>query len=176
MLAPLAIDLADLAGGALSGALVTSVLGPIVAQRRERRDTRADVLRAISTLETTRWAPREWDDFRKGVSTLWAAALVANAPRALVAEYIQLAYVARRASERSWEELPDEEHSGGIPGDLASLTRDAAATVIDHIWHPHHRRLLTRRDLKRLATKTKVVKQKLREDGQPVDWTEWRHF
>ena len=176
MLVPIAIDVAGLAGGALGGAVATSILGPVVAQRRERRDTRADVLRAISNLEIARWAPREWDGFRQGVSALWATALVANAPRTLVGEYIQLAYVARRTSESSWLEMPEEGHGGGIPPVLSDLARDAAEMVIDHVWHPYRRRPFIRSDLKRLMDKTTVAKKELRKDDERIDWTEWGSF
>jgi hypothetical protein len=64
----MAVDVEQLVGGALSGALVTSVLTPLIGQRLQRRDLRAAMLRAVGELERTRWADEDGPEaFREAV-------------------------------------------------------------------------------------------------------------
>jgi len=48
------IDAAQLASGALGGAIVSGIIGPLIAQRHERRDLRADAFRCVTEVERTR--------------------------------------------------------------------------------------------------------------------------
>ena len=61
---------------------------PYVVARHERRDLRADVLRRVGDVERLRWAPADWDEYRKAIFALRGAALVAGANREIVDRYI----------------------------------------------------------------------------------------
>ena len=98
------MDLAQFAGGAVGRAVVSAIVGPLIAQRHERRELRAAVLRGISQVERSRWAtPGSWDDFRVAVVALRAAALVAGAKREIVEYYLFVAQVAGKASSDDLE-------------------------------------------------------------------------
>ena len=107
----MSVDVGWVVAGTVGGALVSSVLGPLITQGRERRDIRADVLRGIGDVERARWAPVEREDFRAAVINLRAAALVAP-----------------------------EFGGGAIPSALGELTRDAAKLLTDSVWHPYRKR------------------------------------
>lgn len=172
----MAIDLAQLAGGALGGAIVSSVLGPWIVQSRDRREARADVLRQLALVERTRWADRtrSWDAFQDAARGLRASALVAGAPRALVDRYIRLATIARRMSERSAQAAPPEEGGGGIVVGLADLPRDAASRLTDHLWHPRRRGWRLSRDLRELDRKEADFRaDELLQRVDPIDWDGW---
>jgi hypothetical protein len=51
----IAVDIGQLVGGALDGAIASSVLTPLIAQRGERRALRADVLHGRGDVERFRW-------------------------------------------------------------------------------------------------------------------------
>jgi hypothetical protein len=167
-----ALDATQLVGGALGGALASSVLGPLIAQRRERRDLRAAVLRAIADVERTKWAPTGRKEFR-------AAVVACRAPRSwpaadceLAGRYLFLAEVAQRASETSAEELEIEDGGGAIPGELADLVTEVAHMFVNHLWHPYRTRARLGGQLRRLARREDEVKAEIRDRGPPVDWTQ----
>lgn len=166
----MAIDAATLVGGALGGAVVQSVLTPLIGQRHERRDLRAGVVRSLAELQRTRWAPHSKEKFRRAVTDLRTAALVAGVNRALIEEYISFACAGRALSERSFEENPDPEFGGGIDVGMADLIADAAAAVLDFTWHPWLKRATTRLVRARLARQKAAVTQELKDDGTPLNW------
>jgi hypothetical protein len=165
-----AIDAVGLLGGALGGALVSSVLGPAIAQRRERRDLRADVLRRLAEVERARWAPVSADEFRAAVVGLRAAGLVAGVNRQALDRYIFLAAVAWRESDRTWEERGADPETGGgyIEAAFAALVRHIAEVLADHLWHPFRSRPRLQRGLKESASR----EQAIRDD--PDSETSWR--
>src|SRR5690242_14397329 len=111
----MAIDATTLVGGALGGAVVSSVVGPSIAQRHERRDLRAKVLRSLAEVERRRWAPgTAWGELRDAAVGLQADALVAGINRQLVDRYVELASVGHRTSQHSWDATPDPDFGGGI--------------------------------------------------------------
>lgn len=91
----MSVDVGWVVAGTVDGALVSSVLGPLITQGRERRDIRADVLRSVGDVERARWAPVEREDFRATIINLRAAALVAGVNREAVDRYARLAQVAQ---------------------------------------------------------------------------------
>lgn len=158
--------------GAIGGALISSVLGPYFTQSKERRQARADVLNALMQVEDTRWADQEttYVDFRKAITTLKAAALVAGINSDITDTYTRLAAIARRTSQDNYEEAPDEEMaSGAIPIELSDLTRDAAEVLITGIRRPFTSRWQRRQLLKAIAAKTKEVK-KDPHTYPPINW------
>jgi hypothetical protein len=132
----MALDAATLVGGALGGAIASSVLQPLIAQRRERRDVRATALRAVGEVEQARWYPRGWEDFRSAVLACRSASLVAGLDRGVTDRYLSQAQTCRQISQTSGE-LYGEEHGGGISRDLSELTRETAELLISELWHPY---------------------------------------
>jgi hypothetical protein len=163
----LSVEVGQLVAGAFGGAVVSSVLGPLIAQRRERRDVRADVLRALGAVERTRWAPVEREDFRAAIIGLRVAALVAGANREAVETYARLAQYAQRMSEDSWKVVADPEFGGGIPGTLGDLTRSAASLLVDNLWHPYRKRLHVASGLSKLTADQEALRQS--DEGIPWD-------
>jgi hypothetical protein len=166
----LPIDVGQLLGGAFGGAVASSVLGPLVTQRKERRDLRAEVLRQIGQVEQARWAGVPWNEFRTAVVALRAAALVAGASRELVDRYIFLAQAARQTSDASAGLYPGEEGGGAISPELGRLVDGAATLLADHLWHPIRNRVSVQR---RLA-QSRNAEAKLRAANTP-HWlrTQW---
>jgi hypothetical protein len=165
----MSFEVAQLVGGAFGGALASSVLGPWISQRRERRDVRADVLRAVGEVERARWAPVPRDDFRAAIINLRATALVAGVNRDAVESYAQLAQYAQRVSEDSWSVTEDAEAGGGsISGSLGELTRQSATLLADIVWHPYRKRRSVGRDLVKLhADLAALHKNGAGDDGSP---------
>lgn len=166
-------DWVPIASVAASAAVGLGV--PYIVTRHERRDLRAEVLRRVGDVERTRWAPQEWSEFRQSIYALRGAALVAGADRDVVDRYIFLVHVARRSSDDSWERDPDPDSGGGgIPGQLGSLTSDAASLLAEHLWHP----LRNQRRVKRGLAKSREEEADFRaqdEDLEPffaaIDWS-----
>jgi hypothetical protein len=169
------VPIASVAASALVGFGV-----PYVVTRHERRDLRADVLRHVGDIERLRWAPTEWDEFRKAVFALRGAALVAGADREIVDRYIFLAAVARRESDADWAINPypavaDEPGGGGISVKLGDLVSDAATMLAEHLWHP----LRNSRRVARLLAASRVEERRLRSEpgerfGRSIDWSPLR--
>jgi hypothetical protein len=166
----MAIDAATLVGGALGGAVAQSILTPWFAQRHERRDLRAGVIRGLSAVERTRWAPGGKEKFRKALTDLRTASLVAGVNRALVDQYILFACAGRDLSDRSFERNPDPEFGGGIDTELAGLIEDGAAAMMDFTWHPWLRRATRSMVLARLNRRKAAVTEKLEKEEFPIKW------
>lgn len=94
------------------------------------------MLRKIQALELERWAPVDWMRMREHSTELSAAALVAQIPRSVVAEYLTLAHAAARLSDDNAEEDPEDEYSGGIRSEIADVVREGARLVIAVAWAP----------------------------------------
>lgn len=161
----MSFEVVQLVGGAFGGALASSVLGPWISQRRERRDVRADVLRAVGEVERSRWAPVQREDFRAAIINLRATALVAGTNREAVESYARLAQYAQRMSEESWSVTGDPEAGGGsIPGSLGEPTRQSAALLADIVWHPYRKRRSVGRALVKLHTDLETLREHDAED------------
>jgi hypothetical protein len=172
----MAADATQILGGAAVGAVITAVVGPIVSQRGARRDVRADVLRRVGDVESTRWAETGRDKFRAATVHLRAAGLVAGANRSLVDRYLYLAHVARRASEVTREQMSQEdlrEYGSSIPASLSELVRDAASLLTEHLWHPYRNRWSISRQLRTIEDRERVLRDS--EDGGGLNWSE-PHF
>lgn len=169
-LGDVAIDATALVGGALGGAVVQSILTPWFGQRHERRDLRAGVARSLSAVERTRWAPRSKEKFRRAVTDLRTAALVAGVNRPLIDHYVLFASAGRALSERSFLQNPDPEFGGAINVGLGDLISEAAAAVVDFTWHPWMRRATTRMVLARLSRRKAEVTRDLNERRASIDW------
>lgn len=163
----MSVDVGWVVAGTVGGALVSSVLGPLITQGRERRDTRAEVLRSVGDVERARWAPVEHKDFRAAIINLRAAALVAGVDREAVDRYARLAQVAQRMSENFWEMKPDPEFGSGISAELDELTRGAAMLLTDSVWHPYRKSWSVRRGLASLALEEQALRRDQDQDDIP---------
>jgi hypothetical protein len=167
----MAADATQILGGAAVGALITAVVGPTVSQRGARRDVRADVLRRVAEVESTRWAGESYPEFRTAIIHLRAAALVAVANRRVVDRYLRLANVARRQSERNFD--PDSpEVSGGIPPEISDLVLGAATILTESLWHPYRKRWSVSRQLRTIEDRERALRDS--KEGQTFDWSEPR--
>jgi hypothetical protein len=126
----------------LIGALgIGSVAGQYAASGGQRRQTRADVLKALHHTERARWVNGEPDDppFPAAMRELETAALLARIPREGVLDYKVLAYAAFWSSGEAFEELSEddaEQYGGGIESKFATLVREAAEDLSKLVWSP----------------------------------------
>lgn len=143
------VDIANLVS--LAGALgLGSVLGQFLMAGGQRRQTRAEVLRALGDVESSRWAGDEKPamPFSVAMRELDTAALLARVPREAVVHYKLLAQAGFWASVESWEQYPDPEFGGGIETDLATIIREAAAEISSLVWRPWVGRVGLRRRIR----------------------------
>jgi hypothetical protein len=133
-----------IAASIIGGGVVASLVSTYIASGREGRQARAKVREFLFETEDTRWTDTEYKLFRQALSRLEAAALIAKAPREIVARYAYLANVAhytQLAKEKADPNYPPR----GLPIELAALVDMTIAILIDHLWHP----LSKRRHIKR---------------------------
>lgn len=169
----MAVDVTALTGGALGGAVVQSILGPLFGQRHERRELRAKVLRKIAAVEDTHWVPAKKEAFLESANELSSLALVAGINRRAVELYLVVAAAAREKSEESLDRAGgDLETGGGVRLSLSQLARDAAAFVTDCVWHPHLQRPLIRLRLRRLEVKKKQVTAEMDKPHERIYWNQ----
>ena len=165
------VDIAALVGGAVGGAAVQSVLGPLFGQIHERRELRAKVLDSIAEVERERWASSDdRSGFRAAIIGLRSNALVAGVSRTLLDTYILAAAAAYGESLRGWERSGDPE-AGGISVPLADYVKRCADALTWQIWHPRWsvaRRPITIRRLR--AAKADATTHNHRGEERPVDW------
>ena len=115
---------------------VGSLVGTYVTVNKDRRASRAAVLQKIQQVELERWAPVNWLKLRAYSSELSAAALVAQLPRSVVAEYLALAHAAAGLSQDNADERPDDEYSGGVNSQIADLASQSARLMTAVTWAP----------------------------------------
>lgn len=159
----MAVGVAELVGGALGGAIVTSVITPLLAQRIDRRQHRASALSALGLVEQSRWGDEDFDGFREAVRKLRTTALVAGADRTLVDRYLHYAQVARQMSDWNVEKAHGYPEAAGIASGLADLVQTAAEALVDHLWHPWRSRIFRARTVRHLDRAVDRVK---REDEE----------
>lgn len=165
----MSVDVTALVGGAVGGAAIQAVLGPLFGQVHERRAFRADVLAKISVVESERWAHSETPDkLRDAATALRAASLVAGLDRRAVDFYVRTAGAGWQVGHRSFS--PDEEESGAIPVALGALISESAAVLATYAWRPYWRRLFLRRDLRRLDRLKAAVTEDLEGSDGAVNW------
>lgn len=162
---------------ALIGALgIGSIVGQYVAGAGQRRQTRAEVLRALGRVESARWAGPDEPEvpFRQAIRELETAALLARLPRDLIVHYKVLAQAGHWLSTESWDEYPDPEFGGGIEGHFADVIWDAAADVSQLAWRPWlgrvriHRRIRERDSRAKEIDDAKVQRELKRSQDRPL--------
>jgi hypothetical protein len=119
--------------GTVVGAAVVSWLG----QGRERRAARADVREKVAEVEALRWADEPYQDFRRAVAALEAAAIVARVPRPPIRRYVHAAEAARGASVVMDDVGPNGEAGGVLLDHEKKNDVDVALEGLSFaLWHP----------------------------------------
>lgn len=166
------VDITALVGGAVGGAAIQSVLGPLFGQIHERRELRAKVLDSIAEVERERWASSDdRSGFRAAIVRLRSNALVAGVNRTLLDAYVLAAAASYGQSLADWEVSGDSEGGGSISVPLSKYTKECAAALSFQVWHPRWsfaRRPITIRRLR--ALKGCAIRHTHRGDDEPVDW------
>lgn len=120
----------------LTAAVIGGVIAPQITQARERRAARAAVLEKITDAEALWLGDESYQDFRRAITALEAAAIVGGLPRVLVLRYILAARLARQNS--SYEPVGVQGESLWI---IDSRYTDQARVALRYlslaVWHPH---------------------------------------
>lgn len=147
--------------GAISGALITSLIAPYFLQAKTRRETRASALRKLMEVELSRWASsRDHELYRTSQIELRAAVLVANGSRPIADNYAKMAAVARSFSDANFEAENENPESGYIPTDIADAVNSAASLLSRSLWTPYLLRPLLLLQLRRIQSEQLKVKNK----------------
>lgn len=136
----------------LLGALgIGSFIGQYLIGAQTRRQLRSQVLAALESVESARWAGNGSTptQYAQAMHELETAALVARIPRIAVTSYKVLASVAQRLSQENYDEEPDPEYAGGILSELADPVRAAAGEISRLVWTPWLGRVGLRRRLRK---------------------------
>lgn len=135
--------LVQLLTGAIGGAVVTSIIAPLIMQRRENRKYRAELLETLVEVELRRWASDDssYSEFRSATVRLRAQAMVVGwVDERIVSQYLRVARVARNASNDTYYDDNlnpyDSPMSGSIPSWIAKLVESATEEFIGYIVHP----------------------------------------
>lgn len=137
------------------GALgIGSLLAQALAQGRDRRSTRTDVLGALEDCELARWVTdmTESKSLISATRRLESAAVISGLPSRAVDQYIVLAWAGYWTSYEDMEDAHfsdrDPEYAGGIPAQLNDLIADAARDVSRLVWSPWRGRLIASRGVR----------------------------
>jgi hypothetical protein len=82
------------AASIVSAGLVGTLISTYVAVGREGRAARAKVRECLADTEDTRWLDADYQEFRKALTRLDSAAIIARFDRSLIHRYTYLAEVA----------------------------------------------------------------------------------
>ena len=163
----LVCNMHDLLTGALWGALISSLVAPYILQTKERRVIRAQALNAIFEVELSRWAEgTDYQKFRKDITTLRAAALVARVDRKMLEHYVYLAAVSRFCSDNDLAGDPEEEYRGMIPSELSNLTQSVAEDLTILLWHPLRSRPFKRKHLAKRKHELESYREKTKKEAK----------
>lgn len=151
----------DIAGVvSLVGVLgIGSIAGQYLAGGGQRRQTRAEVLRALGQVEAARWAGTGKPEvpFRQAARDLDTTALLARLPRVAVVHYKELAQAGLWVSTDNWEDDPDPEYGGGIDGRFADIIQEAASEVSHLAWSPWRSRVRLNRRIRSREERAKAI-------------------
>jgi hypothetical protein len=122
-------------GSVLGGGIAGTAISTYVTATRQGRKARASVRRRLADAENLRWCDEDTKDFRRALTRLEAAALLARVDRRLIQRYSWLATVARyqdALEQASVLGLPPRY----LPVQLAALLDHAVETIALAVWHP----------------------------------------
>lgn len=167
----MAVDVTALVGGAVGGAAIQSVLGPLFGQIHERRELRAHVLASLAEVERVRWADSEDRmPFRTAVGSLRADALVAGVNRELAEAYVQAAAACYGRSLRNWEMSGGEPESGTISMPLSNYIGACAKALTFYLWHPRWARVIVPLTKRRLKKQKETATRESAAQKEPIRW------
>ena len=138
-----------------------SVIGQWFGAGKDRRSTRAAVLRAIPAVEHARWyregSEKDGRALTQATRDLETAALIAKLPRPPVRLYVQLATASLLESNVDAEPRGDPEY-GSINMQLSEVVLGAAALVSDTAWaSPLTRWFWLRRRIRKLEREIAAI-------------------
>ena len=121
-------------GGGVFGSLVSTVL----TAGRDGRSARATVRERLSAAEDLRWTDSDYKEFRRAVSELESAALMARVDPGLIERYVYIATVAH------YTELQERQRNPGypprtLPLELANVVEYTLLRIIHELWAPWYR-------------------------------------
>ena len=103
--------------------------------RPGRPAARAKVRECLADTEDTRWLDADYQEFRKALSRLDSAALIAKFDRSLIHRYTYLAEVAHYTEVTKRVENPHFPPRS-LPLELAVLLEGVVATIANEAWRP----------------------------------------
>lgn len=157
--------------GAISGALITSLIAPYFLQSTARREARALALGKLMEVELSRWAgTSDLDDYRKRQTELRAALMIANGSKPIADNYAKMAAVARSFSDFDYEEQYESPESGVIPINISDVTNDAASLLSRSLWAPYILRPILRIKLRALLKEQMMVEASYEKDRRKHCW------
>lgn len=134
----------DLATAALAGGIAGTLISTYVTAGRDGRTARAGVRERVADTEELRWLDADFAEFRKALTRLEAAAIIAKFDRALIDRYKYLATVAH------YQEIRERDADPGLPLrtlplDLAALLEGTVAMIANEAWRPRFWRFRKKR-------------------------------
>ena len=120
---------------ALTGGAIGTVITTYVTTGRDGRAARAKVRECLAETEDLRWLDADFQEFRKALSRLEAAAIIARFDRSLIHRYTYLATVAHYQEIRERAEMPDLP-ARSLPLEMAALLEGVVATIANEAWRP----------------------------------------
>lgn len=126
----------------LGAAVIGGLLSPLLTQRKERVQARAEVRRVLAEVEVLVWPPSDYREFQRQVASFEAMALLARLPQNCVRDYTRVVAQYRSGIECR-EEIGPEGEPGYFIDDQATI--EAHATALEAlgraVWHPWLSRL-----------------------------------
>lgn len=121
----------------LAAAVVGGLVAPLITQRRERLEARAEVRRALTEVEALRFDQDRYQEFMRAVAAFEAGAILAGLPRRVVAAYIKAVHAHRDATRFEQGIGPNGEDGWSISyGPVTDAHERAVEKVGRCLWHP----------------------------------------
>jgi hypothetical protein len=136
--------LTTLIAGLLSGGIAGTIVTTFVSAGRDGRTARAKVRECLADTEDRRWLDADFAEFRKALTRLEAAAIIARFDREMIHRYTYLATVARYQEIREKADSPDLPPRT-LPLELAALLEGVVVTISNEAWRPRFWRLRRKR-------------------------------
>jgi hypothetical protein len=164
------VDVTALVGGAVGGAAIQTIFGPLFGQVHYRRELRAKVLNALAEVERERWASSEdRSGFRAAIGQLRSTALVAGVNRELVDSYALAAAASYGHSLRDWERHGNPD-GGGISMPLSHYVTQCAEALTFYVWHPRWAGAIRRLTMRRLQKARAKTSEEMKDQNEPIHW------
>ena len=119
----------------IGGGVVGTAISTYVTSGREGRAARAKVREFLADTEDLRWLDADYQEFRKALSRLDSAALIARFDRSLIHRYTFLATVSHYTEIKERDEFPHLPPRS-LPLELAVLMEGLVATLANEAWRP----------------------------------------